>query len=213
MQIGTRSAPWNPASTRSASSLSSRHSCATGKAVNASRRSERNLPVVDLRHLIRPMLSCEFRFCFTRRVCFQVLGSQGFGFSWTLVFRIFSLESGLQFLSPLCSIGGGYTTLTPSTFHCVSLLHASPHRFGILSTGESLSLMPLTLIAPRVGFVFCCIYSTATVHFFLIPSARTLLLFFVDPLPLISPSRRLSLIQCFVIVHRLPLNHCFYYYR
>ena len=47
--------------------------------------------------------------------------------------------------------------------------HSSPciaSSFGILSIGESLSLMPLTLIALGVGFLFRCIYSTVAVHFF-----------------------------------------------
>ena len=37
--------------------------------------------------------------------------------------------------------------------------------FDILSIGESLSLVPPTLIAPGVGFVSCCIYSTVAVYF------------------------------------------------
>jgi len=46
-----------------------------------------------------------------------------------------------------------------------SLLHALPHYLGIIFIGKSMSLTPLTLIAPGVGFLFRCIYSTVTLHF------------------------------------------------
>ena len=68
--FSTRSALWNLASTLSASSLSSRQSCVTGKAVSASNPSEGNPPSVD------PL---------PRRL-FRVSGSC----SWTLIFGILS---------------------------------------------------------------------------------------------------------------------------
>jgi len=106
--FSTRSAPWNPASIQSASPLSSRQSCVTGKVVSAS--SERNLPVVDLQHVVRPIIFSRgflFHVEFASKVSgiLRVLGSLG---SWTLILHNLALESGPQPL-PFRSIGDNNT--------------------------------------------------------------------------------------------------------
>jgi len=165
----------------------------TGKVVSASSPSKRNLPDVDLRHVFRPIAFSRgfvFHVEFSSKVSglLRVLGSPG---SWTLIIHIHTIESGLQ----LCSIGDNYTASTRQYFISFFSSPCIAPSLGILSIGESLSLMPPTLIAPGACFAFCCIYSIVMVDFF--PGTVH------AHSPFLCPSFSHPLIQCFVIVHPL----------
>ena len=179
--FSTRSAPWNPASIRSASSLSSRQSCVMGKEENASRLSEPNLVVLEY-PAYRPSYHFFPRAFVPCRVCFKGLGSpQGLGSpgSWTL---IHSYSRGLQLLFPFCSIGDNYAASTPSILHIVLLFSMHCHLVLVpfLSARACLLCLSLSLLLGLVSFC-CCIYSIVRVGFLLVLSIRTLLLLSCPP--------------------------------
>ena len=148
----------------------------TGKVGSASSRNKRNLLVVDLWHVDRPIV-------FSRGLVFHVES-----LPWSRVssgFWVLLAHGHSSFISTLSKADSNSSSLLfyrrqphginpVNTSYRFSLLHALPHHLDILSIGESLSLMPLTLIAPGAGFVFCCIYSTTTVGFFSVSSTRAL---------------------------------------
>ena len=82
--------------------------------------------------------------------------------SRTLIFRLSSKTDRALFSSFILYIRDTHQNGLCRYLHFSCI--ASSFRYSI---GESLSLMPPTLIAPEVGFVLCCIYSTVAVPFFL----------------------------------------------
>jgi len=111
--------------------------------------------------------------------------------SWTLIF-LFPSKTDFNSFSHLFHRRQPCKINSVNILLCSTPLHALPPYFGIIIIGGSLSLVPPTLIASRVGFVFFSIYSTVAVRFFLVPSTHPLLLLLCpSSLPLTSRSRRL----------------------
>ena len=174
----------------------------TGKVGSASSRNKRNLLVVDLWHVDRPIV-------FSRGLVFHVEPlpwsrvSSGF---WVLLAHghssfiyIHALESGLQLLFPFCSIGDNHTALTPSILHIVFLfsMHCLITLISFLSARACLLCLSLSLLLGPVSSFVVSIppprwaFSRYRQHAHSPFSSLS-----------ISPLSR-QLIQCFVIAHPL----------